>query len=90
MAIWARQALPGAGVPGRWRWVIFGVCTVTIVGAPMQFTPKEDLRELDHTLVQQVLASSYTLLALAFLAWAAVRAFHTPARTRDALTGSRA
>jgi alpha-1,2-mannosyltransferase len=90
VAIWARQAVPGAGVPGRWRWVIFGVCTVTIVGAPMQFTPKEDLRELDHTLVQQVLASSYTLLALAFLAWAAVRAFRTPARTRDALTGSRA
>jgi alpha-1,2-mannosyltransferase len=70
LVVWAARTEPA----GRWRWWVFGVVAAIVVTAPLQFTPKEDLRELDHTLGQQVVANSYFLLAIAYLAWAAVRA----------------
>lgn len=80
LVIWAARTEP----TGRWRWWVFGAVTAIVVTAPMQFTPKEDLRELDHTLGQQVVANSYFLLALAYLAWATVRARRAGVRTLTA------
>jgi hypothetical protein len=36
----------------------------------MRFMPKNDLRELAETPVQQLVTNSFALLALVFLAWA--------------------
>lgn len=63
----------------RWRWWVLGIVTVLVVTAPLQFTPKEDLRELDHTLAQQLVANSYALLAIAYLGWTFVRFRRAPA-----------
>jgi alpha-1,2-mannosyltransferase len=68
VVVWARDSVPAA----RWRWWVFGVVTAIVVSGPMQFTPKEELRELDHSLGQQLVANVYALLALAYLAWVAV------------------
>jgi len=68
LAVWARTELAT-----RWRWWVLGVVTTIVVSGPMQFTPKEDLRELDHTLPQQLVANSYALLAIVYLIWAFVR-----------------
>jgi alpha-1,2-mannosyltransferase len=76
LVIWARQA---TGPPARWRWVIVGVAAAIIATGPMQFTPKTQLRELDHTIAQQLVANIYALLALAYLGWTAVRALRTAA-----------
>ncbi|MBX6751919.1 MAG: DUF2029 domain-containing protein [Micromonosporaceae bacterium] len=84
LVIWAARTEPAR----RWRWWVFGVVTAIVATAPMQFTPKEDLRELDHTLGQQVVANSYFLLALAYLAWAAVRARRAGVRTLTASPAS--
>lgn len=83
LVIWARRA-PAAGQ--RWRWVVFGVVTAIVVTAPMQFTPKEELRELHHTLPQQFVANIYGLLAVLYLGWVAVRVLRPPSTAVTAST----
>ena len=64
-------------VPARswWRWsTVVGAGLVLWVG-PMRFMPKTGLRELHHTLGQQVIANCYGYLAVAFLVWTAVRRY---------------
>jgi alpha-1,2-mannosyltransferase len=69
---------------GSWRWWVVGIVTAIVVTGPMQFMPKEDLRELHHTLPQQVVANIYFLLALAYLGWAAVRVLNARDRSLTA------
>ncbi len=78
LVIWAQGGQPVAA----WRWWVVGVVTAIVVTGPMQFTPKEELRELDHTLPQQLIANVYALLAVAYLGWAAVRSVRAPVSTR--------
>ncbi len=73
LAVWAAES--GA----RWPWIVVGVVAVIGASGPMQFTPKEELRELAHTLPQQLVANVYTALAVAYLVWAAVRLRRAPA-----------
>jgi alpha-1,2-mannosyltransferase len=77
LVVWARTA------SGGWRWWAFGIATAIVVTGPMQFTPKERLRELSDTLPQQFVANIYALLAVVYLGWATVRAVRSavPART---------
>jgi alpha-1,2-mannosyltransferase len=58
----------------RWRWVVFAVIAAIVATGPMQFTPKEQLRELHDTLSQQVVANIFGLLAVVYLVWTVVRA----------------
>jgi len=76
LVVWARTA------GGGWRWWVFGIATAIVVSGPMQFTPKERLRELSDTLPQQFVANIYALLAVLYLGWAAIRAVRSsvPAR----------
>jgi alpha-1,2-mannosyltransferase len=75
LLVWARGA--------TWRWWVFGAATAIVVTGPMQFMPKTELRELHHTLPQQLVANIYALLAVAYLAWAAVQSRRpVPASTR--------
>jgi alpha-1,2-mannosyltransferase len=81
LVVWAARTQPAA----RWRWWVFGVVTALVATGPMQFMPKDDLRELAHTLPQQVVANSYVLLAIAYLVWAFVRARRAPVTPFTAL-----
>jgi alpha-1,2-mannosyltransferase len=69
LVIWAICAEP----PAKWRWWLFGIVTAIIASGPMQFMPKKGLRELQHTLPQQIVANIYAALAVAYLVWAVVR-----------------
>ena len=73
LAVWAHGA--------RWRWWVFGIATAIVATGPMQFLPKEQVRELDHTFPQQVVASVYAWLAVAYLLWAWVRVRRTGSPT---------
>jgi alpha-1,2-mannosyltransferase len=68
----------GAMVPwaGRiaWRWAVLAAGTLIICIGAMQFVPKAELRELHHTLPQQIVANSFGAVAVAFLIWAARQA----------------
>lgn len=57
---------------GSWRWWVFGALTAVVVVGPMQFMPKEDLRELHHSLAEQAVANIYAGFAVAYLMWAAL------------------
>jgi alpha-1,2-mannosyltransferase len=70
--------LPWVG-RSRWRWTALITGTVIIWTGPMQYMPKTGLRELHHTLPQEIVANIYGPVALAFLAWAAIQAW-SPAR----------
>lgn len=74
--VWAVTAPSGA----RWRWWVFGVAAAILVVGPMKFTPKEELRELQHNLPQQLLANVYALLAVVYVAWVATQAFRPAVR----------
>ncbi|HEY7225820.1 MAG TPA: glycosyltransferase 87 family protein [Micromonosporaceae bacterium] len=76
LVVWART-----GRPGAWRWWVLGVVAAIVASGPMQFTPKEQLRELHDTLPQQFVANIYALLALVFLGWLAVRTLRTADRS---------
>jgi alpha-1,2-mannosyltransferase len=71
LAAWAHRG--GAA----WRWWVLGAATLVLWSGPMRFTPTNGLRELHDTLPQQLVANSYGLLAVGFLAWAAVRLART-------------
>jgi len=77
LVAWAAEPRPAA----RWRWWLFGIVTAIVAVGPMQFMPKKDLRELDHTLPQQFVANVYALLAVAYLIWAFVRSRRATATT---------
>jgi alpha-1,2-mannosyltransferase len=64
----------------RTRWWCFGLITAVVAVGPMQFMPKEQLRELHHTHPQQLVANVYALLAVAYLIFAWVRLRHAPER----------
>jgi alpha-1,2-mannosyltransferase len=66
--------LPWAG-RSRWRWAALIAGTAIIWTGPMQYMPKTELRELHHTLPQEIVANIYGAVALAFLAWAATQAW---------------
>ncbi len=82
LAVWASDT--GA----RWPWIVVGVVAAIGISGPMQFTPKEELRELAHTLPQQLVANIYAALAVAYLVWAAVRSRRAPATTVTASPAS--
>jgi alpha-1,2-mannosyltransferase len=84
LAIWAICAAP----PARWRWWLFGIVTAIVASGPMQFMPKKQLRELHHTLPQQVVANIYAALAVAYLVWAVVRSRRPAASNVTASPGS--
>ncbi len=64
---------------GRWwRWAVVGVATAILVIGPMQFMPKTGLRELDHTLPQEVVANIFGLVAVLYLGWVTLRAIRAP------------
>ena len=52
----------------------------------MQYLPKGDLREMRHTLPQEIVANIYGALAVAFLVWAAVQARAAQASARQSTT----
>jgi alpha-1,2-mannosyltransferase len=62
---WIRRA------GGGWRWLPLAIAVAVLWTGPMRFMPKNDLRELHQTLAQQLVTNSFSLLAVAFLAWAA-------------------
>jgi alpha-1,2-mannosyltransferase len=66
----------GAMVPwagrSRWRWAALITGTAVVWSGPMQYMPKAGLRELHHTLPQEIVANIYGPLAVAFLVWAAL------------------
>jgi alpha-1,2-mannosyltransferase len=64
----------------RTRWWVFGLITAVVAVGPMQFMPKEQLRELHHTHPQQLVANIYALLAVAYLIYAWVRLRHAAQR----------
>jgi alpha-1,2-mannosyltransferase len=66
--------LPWAG-RSRWRRAVLIAGTAIIWTGPMQFMPKAGLRELHHTLPQEVVANIYGPVAVAFLVWGAVQAW---------------
>ena len=66
--------LPWAGRSRR-RWAALIAGTVIIWTGPMQYMPQTELRELHHTLAQEIVANIYGPVALAFLAWAAIQAW---------------
>jgi alpha-1,2-mannosyltransferase len=82
LAAWAlrRQA--------AWRWWVFGLATAIVATGPMQFVPKDELRELAHTLPQQIVANVYAGLAVAYLVWVTVRLRPTGVRTPPASPAS--
>ena len=67
--------LPWAGRT-PWRWAVLAAATAILWSGPMQYMPKAGLRELHHTLPQEIVANIYGPLAVAFLVWAAVQAGH--------------
>src|SRR5690606_12961816 len=69
LAAWAMETRPVAA----WRWWVFGLAAAIVAVGPMQFTPKGHLRELQHTVPQQLAANVYAALAIAYLVWAFVR-----------------
>jgi alpha-1,2-mannosyltransferase len=74
--------LPWAG-RSRWRWAALILGTAIIWTGPMQYMPKTGLRELHHTLPQEIVANIYGPVAIAFLVWAASRAWGPVRRTAD-------
>jgi alpha-1,2-mannosyltransferase len=73
--VWARSA------GGGWRWWLFGIVAAIVASGPMQFMPKEQLRELHHTHPQQLVANIFCLLGVVYLGWVGLRAarISTPA-----------
>jgi alpha-1,2-mannosyltransferase len=78
----AAAMLPWAG-RSRWHWAALITGTAIIWTGPMQYMPNTQLRELHHTLPQQIVANIYGPVALAFLVWAAIRAWAPARRTAD-------
>ncbi len=64
VAAWIRRT------GGGWRWWLLGLAVAVMWSGPMRFTPTNGLRELHHNPAQQVVANSFSLLALGYLAWA--------------------
>ena len=80
LVVWALQTTDSSR---WWRWTVVGLAAAILVTGPMQFMPKTGLRELTHTLPQQVIANLFGLLAVLYLGWAALRAWRSgpvPAR----------
>lgn len=71
-----------------WRWWAFGFATAIVATGPMQFLPKDELRELTHTLPQQIVATVYAGLAVAYLVWVTVRLRRAGVRTPPASPAS--
>jgi alpha-1,2-mannosyltransferase len=71
-----------------WRWWVFGLATAIVAVGPMQFVPKDELRELTHTLPQQIVANVYAGLAVAYLVWVTVRLRGPGVRTPPASPAS--
>jgi len=87
--IWAIPALGSLAARAMltraaWRWWVFGLATAIVAAGPMQFLPKDELRELAHTLPQQVVANVYAGLAVAYLVWVTVRLRRPGVRTPPA------
>lgn len=82
LAAWAMSTRPAAA----WRWWLFGLAAAIVAVGPMQFTPKGHLRELQHTVPQQLAANVYAGLAIAYLVWAIVRS-RQPAVSRLTASG---
>jgi alpha-1,2-mannosyltransferase len=53
-----------------WGWAALGIALLVLWSGPMRFMPKNDLRELSQTPLQQLITNSFGLLAVAFLVWA--------------------
>jgi alpha-1,2-mannosyltransferase len=66
VVVWARER------GGWWRWGVVGSGAAILWVGAMRFLPKTELRELHHTLTQEIVANAYAALALAFLVWAAL------------------
>jgi alpha-1,2-mannosyltransferase len=88
------SGLGGASGLGResgrgrwWRWVVLAAGTAIVWAGPMRFTPKTGLKELQHTLGEQVVANVFGALAVAFLMWAAARMSRPAARVTAPVAG---
>lgn len=66
MVPWARRS--------TWRMAVLIAGTAVVWIGPMQYMPKAGLRELHHTLPQEIVANIYGPIAVAFLVWAALAA----------------
>ncbi|WP_432968771.1 glycosyltransferase 87 family protein [Dactylosporangium sp. CA-233914] len=66
LLVWARER------GGWWRWAVLGATTAILWAGAMSFMPKAGLRELHHTLPQQIVTNLYFALAVAFLVWSAL------------------